>query len=558
MPALFDAFRLEVADAVAALNYRAASMRAEAIREVERRISGDGYPLLSGTLSAEDAQEHVRRWIAAGEVALQHVVDRRPAAEWLWLLRRATHLFAFNELQTTAPYCERLAEIATSHSCRPRLDRVVTKYPVTSASAVDLHSVRAAVGVLYDLHGTFRWAGKGAPVRFGGSDGPEATPTAQLESAVRTYDQRHSNAPFSPFARAGSGIGIALADPNAFDTPVPIVFPLPERTVIPLPVPMAGGMDGIESGYVLGFLDLGTVRALDGHDQSQLEAFWKLEAFWNPELVATLVALLTCLDPSYVGAGLLNSMSTGYEVCSRRSFAARLDTAHKKLDENPRVAHIPRATRPDTVEGIVSVLAEQAAGLWPPNGGVVLHELGDHLLVDWVGMSRRFLEGMRRVGGDGAIANTWSSAFEDEVQREIDGTTWRPTPEVRRLKGLRLRRGAHDITDIDAVGAAGDRLLMVSCKGLAYTDAYDRGEYGSVRNARTKVEEATKYWQGILARLRSDPIGDNYDVSRYGSLLGMIVIPFFPFLHGDTLERRSFGDVPFVCAISELSVYLGQ
>jgi hypothetical protein len=76
----------------------------------------------------------------------------------------------------------------------------------------------------------------------------------------------------------------------------------------------------------------------------------------------------------------------------------------------------------------------------------------------------------------------------------IDASAWRPSPDIRKLKGRTLRHRGRNITDIDAIGTSGNRLLLISCKSRVKNLLYDAGDYREVRNAATYLVDAAAEW----------------------------------------------------------------
>ena len=66
------------------------------------------------------------------------------------------------------------------------------------------------------------------------------------------------------------------------------------------------------------------------------------------------------------------------------------------------------------------------------------------------------------------------------------------------IRGRTQRYANVNVTDIDAIGVHGKTLLMVSCKSVVYSSAYDTGNYDTVRNTGGLIEKAVKYWRDKL------------------------------------------------------------
>lgn len=178
---------------------------------------------------------------------------------------------------------------------------------------------------------------------------------------------------------------------------------------------------------------------------------------------------------------------------------------------------------------------------------------GDAFLVDLYGAS----EGLLRLLGRpesivGAQANYWSEHFEEHLQRMIDTTTWAPPPKIRELHGRTLRIEGEDVTDIDAVGVRGSTLLLVSAKGRAFTDAYDRGTHASIREALDHALRAHESLLRVLHRLRERPVGDNYDFTAFSTITGVVAYPFLPFVPAGSGTAEVLPGLPAVVSSAEL------
>ncbi|MFE7359298.1 hypothetical protein ACFU8Q_41090 [Streptomyces sp. NPDC057543] len=79
------------------------------------------------------------------------------------------------------------------------------------------------------------------------------------------------------------------------------------------------------------------------------------------------------------------------------------------------------------------------------------------------------------------------------------------------------------------MGERGDTLLIVSCKSRPYTPCYDAGDHKTVRNGATLVQRAVAQWEEVVATLTKQPVGANYDLSRYRRILGTVCIPHTPY-----------------------------
>jgi hypothetical protein len=531
-------------------------LRERLLADIVARLKVRHVPLISGVLPAVDAQAHLGRWREAAEEVLTEVADRRCAAEWLWHTRRVEGLFEFNRLSTTAQYCRRLMEIACAGSSAAPPTSLRSTYPVTDRVIRDLLLLQESVGLVYELHGAYRWAGKDAPVQFNGPKPPTPLPEGDLDWAVREYDRLNAQTPSGALAMAGSAEFVALKGlPTSEDPILPIWFELPERTQLPVPSQTAEEYV-IEAAHVIGPFRPTKLGALADHTPEQLEAIW---TSINPSLVLLHLSWLhqdawTRPDGSPT-AGLINTMKIGYEVCDRQLLRDRLAWALAVASTN--APFLPESVIPATVEEATAQVVGIDRILWPPAGGGVILDLGDSVLIDWDTSSNVLLGGVRRIEQGGSVANAWAFAFEREVQALIDSSSWQPSAQVRDLVGRTARLNGEPITDLDAIGENGGRLLLVSCMSVAGSDGYLRGDFNAVRNLRTAVESKVAEWDDRLDQLRRAPVGDNYDLAGY-EIVGAVVVPFRPFLLRPLLERASLDGLPVVVPVAELSDRLSQ
>lgn len=82
------------------------------------------------------------------------------------------------------------------------------------------------------------------------------------------------------------------------------------------------------------------------------------------------------------------------------------------------------------------------------------------------------------------------------------------------------------LTDIDAIGVKERKLLIVSCKSIIYDRDYDQGVFRIVKNTQATIDEAVVSWEEVVAELRRQPTGDNFDFSRFDEIIGVVCTPF--------------------------------
>jgi hypothetical protein len=309
--------------------------------------------------------------------------------------------------------------------------------------------------------------------------------------------------------------------------------PLPAITVSPLAgwqgVPSWQGalLDGtpiiVWGRYVPHSLSLGQLRDL-------LVLTSPLAAWWQPQLPA-LIALLQALSlylTRYTGHGWISLTRYGYVSLRREHLTDYLGhilpILHTELDT---WFSGQLATEPDQVLALLDGLP---AACWPVTAPPVLHHAGPDIVIDLHAAGRHLITLCTIAPEDqGALVNIRAEHFEQTVQNLVDRSPWKPSNRAPR-RGLEPRpHGRDTLTDLDAVAEHDDTLLLISCKSRPYTGAYDSGDYRTVRNSVSLIEESVTKWQQVIDYLTQHPQGRNYDLSHYRRILGVICLPHTPY-----------------------------
>ncbi|HMI84037.1 MAG TPA: hypothetical protein VK550_08070 [Polyangiaceae bacterium] len=99
---------------------------------------------------------------------------------------------------------------------------------------------------------------------------------------------------------------------------------------------------------------------------------------------------------------------------------------------------------------------------WPIQAGPLVRRDGQVICLDFAAATARFEAGRVFPRVNGEIPNARAAHFETAVQRIVDSTDWRPSDDLACMRGRTLRRDGQKITDLDAVGARGSTLLVIS------------------------------------------------------------------------------------------------
>lgn len=538
-----------------------ASTESQALASEVRQAVEDGFPRLiesdtgtelAGEVEASRAWDPLESLHDTLVARLRELVQDHGSAEWLWFLRRLRGQFHVNDIATTDPYIQALAEVLAAGDSRPSnpypgVPRFV--FPLDEKVAYDLHWISQVARVVYALHGTMKRCAKGQPVMFVPGDIPSAAPDPQLEAAIDLYDRRNERVSANLLQAVG------VVGPDRWHAPdgksvMPIGGLVPTWVFIPSRrAPVIDKADPPPA--LLQWVDLDQVAPLRTQD------------VLTDEHVALIALLWACFnigtrEPEKVQQRLSAPLQWGYMVTPTDGFLMRaLDEIASWLPRAQGEA-LPAARLPGRGADIIDVLAAIEPIVWPPLMGNPIHAAGEYSLVDLVGASYRLFTTLLRPA-DGADVNYWSQQFERDMQNIIDRTAWRPEGATRALIGRTIRRAdGSDLTDIDAVGQQDGRLLLVSCKSIAFTLPAVRGEHAVTRNIVEKVHAAAEEWSAVIEALRVDRSLLGCDVSPETQIEGCIVFPAVPFFTDPRWRGDVFRGLPYLSSSEELSRALGD
>lgn len=217
---------------------------------------------------------------------------------------------------------------------------------------------------------------------------------------------------------------------------------------------------------------------------------------------------------------------------------------------------LPQADLPHTVGELLQVLAIRRGEMRPLRGGQIARLDGELILIDLHAATAQLEYGLDIAHMDGAVANVRADLFERQIQEVIDNSGWRAPVQIRALVGRELRQGGQAITDIDAVGSKERTLLLISAKSRVFTTNLERGEYQSVRNAKTMVEDACRRAADHRAALRARRRGDNYDFGDYDEIKVVVCTPYPVFVPLGTVTQEILPGLPAAVCLDELEEWL--
>lgn len=198
---------------------------------------------------------------------------------------------------------------------------------------------------------------------------------------------------------------------------------------------------------------------------------------------------------------------------------------------------------PDKEEAILALLGEAHAPGLPGASGPVVRSLDSRSSLVDVSALTALLSSTLTLDGATAspsIVHEVSFGFEHLIQEAIDESDLAPDSVTRSLRGRELKFKGNPVTDIDALLVSNGQLLLVSCKRVTLGPDYDLGTHNRVRNAADRVAHAVDEWEDIIDFLRLHPVGDNYDLSQFIEIDGVVVTPELVFTAEDRcLEQVS-------------------
>jgi hypothetical protein len=274
--------------------------------------------------------------------------------------------------------------------------------------------------------------------------------------------------------------------------------------------------------------------------------------------VALIALLWACFnvatrDPDKMQQRMSAPLQWGYMVTPTVGFLMRaLDEIAEWM---PRAggAALPASRLPTSGADIMAALQAMKPIIWPPLAGNPVHAASAHSLVDLVGASYRLFSTLIRPT-DGADVNYWSRQFERDVQDIIDRSPWRPEGPLYDIIGRTVRRpDGSALTDIDAVGYRDGRMLLVSCKSIAFTLPALRGEYAVTRNIVDKVHAAAEEWHAVVEALRADPSPLGSGITKETKIDGCVVFPAVPFFTDARWRSDVFRGLPYLSSSEELA-----
>ena len=99
-------------------------------------------------------------------------------------------------------------------------------------------------------------------------------------------------------------------------------------------------------------------------------------------------------------------------------------------------------------------------------------------------------------------------------------------------------------------------MLIVSCKSVIYDRNYDQGDFGVTRNTQATVDQAVIELEAIVADLRRQTRGENFDFSQFDEIVGVVCTPFATYSSDDRTLAFARPNLPVSSSMLELRDWL--
>jgi hypothetical protein len=500
------------------------------------------------------------------DIFLPHL-NSYSAMRWFFYFRRLPNVIFEGDLNSTLPNARALIEVYASQS---------KKYEVVGCSSegyvfdLDESALRhiarfvAFCNLMYDLQVQYRFANKGFSYRFFPTREvlPRRGPDSEKYEAVKLYDLRH-NLPRTFLSAALVQSGLApnyLLDSAArFESESLICWGLSDENKI-RPKDFLNsehyseflvrfGDDGILVGrYVPSSINLSALFDIYRRPSMAMHTLSESAA------LSLISLLLGGLILSQQPLSLLRVVELGYFVIPHKFWFEFSTENYKEICYTVQ-KYLPQFAPPVSVEEFRLKVAQYYSSSWPLAHGNPIRSTDAYVCVDMWAASMCFLTSIQFPAAQGKVANERAEKFEDIVQEELDHTPW-ADPSIRIFRQKTLRFEGKPLTDIDAIGSRNGTLLIISCKSIPYSLAYDKGEHKAIRNAETTIVEAIRHWNNIVEHLKNFPKGENYDFSTFNKVVGVVCTPFVIYTSDAISLTPVFEDLRPVLSLEELAKWM--
>jgi hypothetical protein len=474
---------------------------------------------------------------------------------WLWMLRRVPDPVFEGNIPTTRPYQASLADavsgaFGSDNPERPFEDSEHSiRFKLDGSALPRLLRFAELVTWLSQSHVLWRFSGKGVRFLFAQRSAlPAPVPTKDQDECIRLYDERFDKS-LTLFGTVGTAIS---SETDMSDNGFLVSF-FSNAEWVQIPVHVQG--ENMEVKVLKRFLP--EMISLDGLAKLNEDARLDGLAWWRPSATAVLAlsrGMFRILASS--GNSFVSLLRYGYVFINEEYFLEVFSNGWNVIFEDV-LRVVPGAIIPDSPAALFDALVALQPTLWPLSPGPVVRRAGSAVWIDVIACTAILERSLEFPIVDGGVGNARADHFEGTTQQTINATSWAPGPELAQMISREIKKAdGTKLTDLDALGEKGQRLILVSCKSMVYSGSYDSGNYVTVRNIRTIAEEAVRYWAEVAAYVKKHPKGPNYDFSKYEDIIPVVCTPQVVYVADPYSLRFVEPGLNAVCSLNELRTWL--
>lgn len=462
--------------------------------------------------------------------------------EWLYHIRRIPDIFFSGRLKTTYDYDISLALYVASFSKNKMGKQTTTKFIKTQVFSFTEKKAKYIVRYIYhikllsDIDALIRRTSKGVKlIKSQDNWLPVKVQDEYLEESISILDKRMEGEVGS-ISSVYSRTGISPHEPMNFNTQysgIPQICMVSDNEISKLPRTFSSKETiNISPSYLIYFQEYENLsnylRSINNSHVFDLRSINIISIFL---FLSTLFIVFENLSiVSFYQVGYLLFNKTKFENFVRDYFNEARKYVEKiffqKIDFDCNVVLSEMKKRS------VSSNPFYAPGYF---------EIGrdDQLCIDLCTCSLMLNIKLEHKVIDGPIANLRALNFEKSLQNLIDLSSFRPDQYIRSLveqKSLNVNSKAK--TDIDAAFIYEGILILISAKSYIYNSEYDKGNYTYIRNIKSNIEKNIHEWREKIEFLNKNLVGDNYDLSDYGEVQGILCTPSLFFLGADFYKSK--------------------
>jgi len=439
---------------------------------------------------------------------------------WLWYFRRLPQVIYGEDLTKTIKIglAELISGIAGRHgSTKPFHDDILA-YEIHPSVINRVLKLFGGTDYLSRIYGLIRQAGLGVTFSFEKKALPIPQPSVQQQESMCRFDKRLAlGGP--PFNRLGTLVTSDCLHDRDMQDSVLMVYEKQKAkwTILGSPIGKTSDLN-VYVRYLPQYHKLNELKALTSDPRLIGIQWWQEDA----GALLLLLRLARHLLLSHLFC-LAQLHQYGYFIIREQQFKEIANANIRDASEFIR-SILPGINLPADADELLAILEQASGSLWPtPRDGPTIRREADLLSLDLFRATTSLATKFEFPRQDGAAPNARSLHFERTVQGIIDASPWSPSQEIRKRK---LKFGGKVITDVDAIGAREDTLLLVDCYSTSHSAEYEIGKHTALCDIASYIEDKVIKWMKKKEFIAANPIGDNYDFSLYRKFIAVVCTPY--------------------------------